>query len=144
MNTQLFTETKKTVSIIKASDNETLTGAIVDMQGYTGVLFVVVVESGEALAGYKLYAQQGTQVGGGDQADLLGSAVSFSSSATLEVIQSLDIYKPRERYVRPKVDVPNMVAATPVAVIALRYGPIEFPVTGENGKVLIEPAEGTP
>src|SRR5574341_1292212 len=144
MGKQMFNDNPAAISAYKAADNETLTGVHVDMSDAQGVMFIALVAKGETVAGYKLYAQQGALVGDTDMADLAGSAVSFSSNVSADVIRVLDIYNPQEQYVRPKIDVPNMTAATPVFVIAVKYQLRIEPSALNTGKSLISPSEGTP
>jgi hypothetical protein len=134
-----------TVIDIRDADNETITpSAGVDMKGYEGVAFAVVVDGGEEVAGFSIKAQHDTTSDfSADPQDLEGSSISFSSHATNEIVRVLDIGRPRERYVRPVVVVPNMASATPVAILAIRYNPREFPTSVHTGEFHQSPDEGT-
>lgn len=126
---------------LKAADNETLTGATLDMQGYEGVAFVAVALKGEALS-FSVKAQQGAAANMSDAADLAGTATSFAPTITDDALTVLEVFRPQERYVRAVVTVPNAAAATPTAVIAIRYGARVAPV-GNAGELHISPIEGT-
>ncbi len=133
-----------TFSVAKRADNETLTGASVDMAGYEGVCFIVAAEQGEDVAGWAIKAQQSSDNSVADDfSDLHDTSVAFSSETTAGVVAEVDIYQPTKRYVRPIVTVPNMATTTAVAVIALRYGAKVTPVTQSNGEFHAYPAEGT-
>ncbi len=127
--------------VLKAADNETLTGAGVDTAGYEGVAFIAYALKGEAL-NFSMKAQQDTASNFGTAADLVGTATAFSTTVPADAHAVLDIHKPRERYVRPIITVPNAVAATPVACLAILYGAHTVPV-GNTGEFHLSPAEGT-
>lgn len=125
---------------LKVADNESLTGATLDMQGYEGVAFVAVALKGEALA-FSVKAQQGQAADMSDAADLAGTATAFPTTVGADGLAVLEIYRPQERYVRPVVTVPNAAAATPTAVIAIRYAARVEPQSNA-GELHVSPAEG--
>lgn len=127
--------------VIKAADNETLNGAGVDMSGYEGVTFVVHALKGEAL-NFSVKAQQAQVSDYSDAADLAGTAVAFTTAVGTDGFTTLTIHRPTDRYVRPVVTVPNAAAATPVSVVAIRYGGRYLPETN-NGEIHMSPDEGT-
>ena len=127
--------------VIKAADNETLNGAGVDMSGYEGVTFVVHALKGEAL-NFSVKAQQAQVSDYSDAADLAGTAVAFTTAVGTDGFTTLTIHRPTDRYVRPVVTVPNAAAATPVSVVAIRYGGRYRPETNE-GEIHVSPDEGT-
>ena len=141
----VYHDLKVSVIDIRDADDETITPTSgVDMQGYEGVAFVVVVDGGEEVAGYSIKAQQDTASDFSvDAADLEDTSISFSSHATDEIVRVLDIYQPQERYVRPVVVVPDMSTATPVAIIAIQYGAREKPTDANTGEFHQSPDEGT-
>lgn len=131
------------LSLIKLNaDNETLTGAGVDMLGYQGVVFFAAAQKGE-VATYGLKAQQDDDVAFGAAADLAGSNVAFTTAIGTDGFAFLEIHNPTERYVRPKLVVPNVTTPTAVCVIALRYGKNWRPETNADGEFHEAPAEGT-
>lgn len=130
-----------TIEALKVGDNEALTGAGVDMLGFTGVAFLVGALEGEALA-FSIKAQQDIVSTFANAADIVGTATAFSTTIAAKGLATLEIHEPRERYVRPVVTVPNALVATPTFCIAIRYGPKYSPVTNA-GEFHLNPAEGT-
>lgn len=124
------------------ADNETLYGAGVDMQGYTGVAFFCTVNKGEE-ADFTLKAQQDTASGFGSAADLAGTAVTISIATATDGFGFLDIKNPQERYVRPALVCPNVGSAKSVSIVAIRYGKQYLPETNSDGELHVAPAEGT-
>ena len=78
-----------------AAGTTTVTGSTIDMQGYEGVLFIA--KFGTAATDNTLKAAQGAASDMSDAADLLGTSVGVGAS---DELVWLDIYRPRERYVR--------------------------------------------
>ena len=132
---------KLSIQSLKAADNESLTGAGVDMLGYDSVCFVPLALKGEALD-FTIKAQQGTDSSFTDAADLVGTSVAFSTTIAADALSGLEIHQPRERYVRPVTAVPNATTATPVAVLAIQFNAKDLPQSN-SGEVHVSPAEGT-
>ena len=124
------------------ANNETINGAGVDMLEYGAVTFIVVAQKGES-ANFSIKAQQAQQSDYSDAADLAGTAVSFSTTASVDGVAVLEIRRPRERYVRPVVTVPTLSAAKAVCVIAIKHSPTRVPTTNVTGELHVSPAEGT-
>ncbi len=137
----LFEDTKHVPQVIKAADNETLTGAGVDTSGYQGVAFFVQALKGEAL-NFAVKAQQAEVSDYSDAADLEGTSVAFATTVGADGSTMLCVHNPTERYVRPIVTVPNASAATPVSVIAVLYGGRYRPESN-SGELHVSPDEGT-
>jgi hypothetical protein len=137
----ILKNTKISIQSLKAADNETLTGAGVDMLGFDSVCFIPVALKGEALS-FSIKAQQAAVSDYSDAADLLGTSVAFTTAIGTDGLSGLEIHTPNERYVRPLVVVPNATAATPTAVLAIQFNAKEIPQTNA-GEVHISPAEGT-
>ena len=121
-----------------------INGAILDMQGFDGVLMIATFGAITAGAVTSIKAQQDTASGGGTMADLAGTAQTIADSDDEKVFY-IDLYRPQERYVRLVVD-----RATQNAVVAsaeyIQYMASDMPVThGTNvsGETHISPAEGT-
>lgn len=129
--------------VSKNADNETLTGAGVDMKGKRSVLFIATALQGEALD-FAIKAASAAASDYSDAADLAGTSVTFSTDTSVDAIGVLEIKDPPERYVRPVITVPDAAAATAVACIALvfgeKYPPVTAPTYGEHH---VSPAEGT-
>jgi sugar/nucleoside kinase (ribokinase family) len=118
-----------------------LTGTGVDMKGYDGVAFIVGALKGEALA-FAIKAQQDSASNFATAADLLGTSVAFSTAVGTDGLTILEVWQPRERYVRPIITVPDASAATPTFCISIRYKAKDLPQTNA-GEQHISPAEGT-
>jgi hypothetical protein len=113
---------------------------IVDMQGYDGVLFLASIGSGAVNNGMK--AQQGQIANMSDAADLAGTNVPSSATATT---LALDLYRPLDRYVRAVIT--RGTTTTIDAVFAILYRGAKKPVNNASSTLSIEtwvsPAEGT-
>ena len=132
---------KLSIQSLKAADNETLTGAGVDMLGFDSVIFIPMALKGEAL-NFTIKAQQDSDSAFGTAADLLGTSVAFATTIGADALSALEIHQPLERYVRPLTAVPNAVAATPVAVLAIQFNAKDLPQSND-GELHVSPAEGT-
>lgn len=121
-------------------------GSICDMANYEGVL--MVARFGEITTGAvtSVKAQQDTAAGGGTMADLEGTSQTVADDDDNQIFV-IDLYRPKERYVR--LAVPR---ATQNAVVAeahyVQYGPRELPVSNNVTDLVtcethISPAEGT-
>jgi hypothetical protein len=137
----IYHDTLLAVEALKAdANNETLTGAGVDMQGFEGVAFILVAGLGE-VASWSIKTQQDSDAAFGTAVDLEGTATTVATAVATNAIGVLDIYQPQERYVRPIVTVPN-IAAVPGVVISIRYGARVMPQTN-TGEFHQSPDEGT-
>jgi hypothetical protein len=102
---------------------------ILDMAGFDGVLFVALladVSDGSVLG---LAAEQNDANSGSGMAALAG-AVSFTAGATNadHKMLVLDVYKPRERYLRAKLTRTTADAAVS-GILALQYGAKSVPTS---------------
>jgi len=122
-----------------------INGATLDMQGFEGVLVEVVfgVITGSAVTSINMAQSEASNFASG--ADLLGTGQTIADDADDETYY-IDLYKPRERYVRVEV-----ARATQDAVISsatyIQYGSTGLLPTshasGVTGELHVEPAEGT-
>jgi len=144
MNIQdFFSDTQPDIQKVDLdADNETLYGAGVDMQGYSGVAFFLTVSKGEA-ANFTLKAQQDTASGFGTAADLAGTAKTVAIATATDGFGFIDIKNPQERYVRPAIVCPNVGTARAISCISIRYGKQYLPETNSDGELHVAPAEGT-
>lgn len=120
-------------------------GDILDMAGYEGVLFIAKLGDVTATSVVTLQAQQNTLNQSGGMATLAGSATyTAGASDADDDLLVLDVYRPRERYVRP-VFTSATANAVKNGVIAIRYGSRNKPMvqgaTVLASATLIEPAE---
>lgn len=126
------------------ADNESLTGAGVDMKGFRAVAFIVGAAGGETFSTWSIKAQQDSDSGFGTAADLVGTATAFATADTpTDGLAILEIVEPKERYVRPIITVPNVSTAKNVFCIAIKYGAEVLPTTNATGEQHVSPAEGT-
>lgn len=139
----LYHDTVIAFQLAKNADNESINGAGVDMKGLRGVAFLMAALQGEA-ADWTIKAQQAAEDDYSDAADLAGTSVTVSTGASTDAVGILEIINPGERYVRPVVTVPDLTAATAVAVVSVAYGGRYVPETAPTyGEIHISPAEGT-
>jgi hypothetical protein len=140
----LSKEVKITTALDYASGTADREGAILDMQGFEGVLMIVKFAAIHNSATLSIKAQQDTDPAGGTMADLLGTAQVVAGDDDNEIYY-IDVYKPTERYVRLYVDKDTSNAVAESAIY-LQYGPRKLPTThatGVTGELHASPAEGT-
>ena len=99
------------------------TSAVVDMQGYEGVMFVLQVGTSGSTT-ITMHVESGSSSGMGDMVDMTGTSIVSTSTGRSAVAS--DFYKPPYRYARPVV-----VATTESAysVLAIKYGARVLPTT---------------
>lgn len=137
---------KFTSALDYASGNADREGAILDMAGYEGVLMITKFAAIAAGAATKVKAQQDTDSAGGTMADLAGTGITVADDDDNQIFV-IDIYQPRERYVRLVVD-KDAANATAESALYIQYGAANKPVTANvTDAVTYEfhqsPAEGT-
>lgn len=132
---------KISIQALKSADNETLTGAGVDMLGFDSVAFIAGALEGEALS-FAIKAQQDSDSAFGTAADLLGTSTAFATTIPAKGLTTLEIHQPNERYVRPIVTVPNASAATPTFCVAIQFNAKDMPQSNA-GELHVSPVEGT-
>jgi hypothetical protein len=111
----------------------------IDMANFEGVMFFGNVATGAANNIVK--AQQGLLADGSDAADLTGTANAITANNNQFLV---DIYRPRERYVR--VSLARGTSTASGEIYALQYGPRVQPTTQASTVKLesfVSPAEGT-
>jgi hypothetical protein len=121
-----------------ATGTTTIDSTILDMAGFTGVMWVVRI--GSAAANNDIRAQQDVVVGMGAAADLAGTKVVSGANTTLV----LDLQRPLEQFVRCRVT--RGTTTTIDSLVAIRYGARKrastFPST-QTMEAWVAPAEGT-
>jgi hypothetical protein len=125
-----------------ASGTSAITGATVDMLGYSGVMIVVAfgaITSG-AVTSFKV--QQDSDSAMGTAADLLGSGQTIVDTAD-DTLFVTDIFKPAKRYIRVVVSRATQAATVGAANYYL-YGGRNRPST-QTATIerFVSPAEGT-
>jgi hypothetical protein len=123
----------------------TINGAIVDMQDFEGVEFIL--QSGTITDGnLVLKAQDGNAANLSDAADLAGTATQLNNGQNA-VAAVLDIFRPIKRFIRPVLVRGGATGAVIDSVIAIQYGARKFPVSNDAttvpvAKTVISPADG--
>lgn len=137
--------TKLSVGLAYATGTADRTGATLDMKGWDGVLMIVQLGTIEAAGTNSVKAQQGALSNATDMADLLGTSQTIADDDDGEVVY-IDLYQPRERYVRVYVDKDTSHACAET-VTYLQYkgalNPTAAMGAGVNGEQHASPAEGT-
>jgi hypothetical protein len=118
---------------------------ILDMSGFEGVVFIAALGDVSDTSVVTLTAQQNTANSTSGMATLSGSATFTAGASDADnKLLVLDVYRPRERYVRA-VFTSATANAVKDGVIAIQYGPRVMPVTQGSTVIdsdtLIEPAE---
>lgn len=134
----------KSAAATTGAGTSDVNGSEIDMQNYEGVLFIA--KFGTAASDNTIKAQQSAEQGGASPdvySDLAGTKVGVGSS---DELVWLDIYRPRERFLR-------MVALRGTSTtldwaVAIKYGPRKGPVDNTtagtiHGEAHRSPAEGT-
>lgn len=141
----LSQETKITVGLAYASGTADRNGATLDMQGWDGVMIIATIGTVAAGAVTSIKAQQGADSGLSDAADLAGTSVAIADDDDGEV-KIIDVYQPRERYVRAVVD-KDATNACAETVTYVQYRGRILPTAAHGSGVTVEahlsPAEGT-
>lgn len=129
-----------------AGTTDTLSSSILDMAGFDGVLFLLLLGDVTTNAVLTFQAQQNTANSGTGMATLAGTAAQSAAGASNQDNQvlALDVVKPTERYLRAQ-----LVRATANAVvdgiIAIQYqgrlGPVTQSADVLSEVVLASPAE---
>lgn len=119
----------------------------IDMEGFSGVIFIALFGTIDGSAVTSLKAQQDTVTGMGSAADLLGTSISIADTGDDKLL-ALVVDKPQEQFVRCVV-VRGTSDAVVDGVIAIQYGAAVKPPdhdssTVEDSEIHVSPIEGTP
>lgn len=122
-------------------------GSTLDMTGFEGVMFIALFGALTATQVTALKAQQGAASNLSDAADLVGTSVGPLADGDGNKALVLDVYKPRERYVRGVV-VRGTANAVIDGMIAIQYGAGLKPTVHDATTIAfaethVSPAEGT-
>ena len=127
-----------------AANTTDLTSEYVDTQGFEGARFICgfgAITSG-AVTSVKV---QQCDTSGGNYADLEGTGITVADDDDNQ-ITVVEVYRPRERYLKHVVDRGTQNAVIDFLIVEL-YGAIEQPVSADSMTVSQEihnsPAEGT-
>lgn len=121
-------------------------GAEFDMQGFEGVLMVVKFGDIAAGAATSIKAQQDTATGMASAADLEDTKITVAADDDNQIF-IIDLYRPRERFVRVYVD-KDAANNTEEMAFYIGYGAREMPVVQTLAdevtyELHVSPAEGT-
>lgn len=121
-------------------------GTALDMSGFDGVVFIAAFGALTATQVTQIKAQQDTDSGMGTAQDLAGTLVGPLADTDGNKLLVLDVYRPRERYVRCVVD-RGTANAVIDGVVAIQYCGRKMPLTQDSTVAFSEshqsPAEGT-
>ncbi len=139
-------DVKITTALDYASGTADRNGSTLDMQNFEGVLMIVKFATIAAGATTSIKAQQGAASDLSDAADLEGTGIAVAADDDNQVF-IIDLYRPRERYVRLVVDKDGSNAVAESAIY-VQYGPRKKPVTQNVADAVtyelhVSPAEGT-
>ena len=135
---------KITSALDYASGTADRNGATLDMKEFDGVLVVCKLATVAAGAVTSIKMQSGAASDMSDAADLTGTGVTIAADDDDEV-KYIDLYQPRERYVRCVMDKDGSNACAE-SVLYIQYRGKSAPVTqptGVEGEAHQSPAEGT-
>lgn len=144
---EFLTNAVKTLRVIDAQSAGTTTvnSDVVDTANFEGVRFVVAwgtITDGSP----SVKAQQGKESDGSDMADLEGTSISVGTDDDNK-LTIIDIYRPRERYVRAVVTRGGTTGSAIDGAIAELYDARKRPITQsadvQGSETHASPAEGT-
>lgn len=131
---------------VAAGTDDTTASDAIDMSGYDGVVFIALFGTLTASQVTSMKAQQDTASAMSTAADLEGSSVGPLADDDDNQCLVLDVYRPRERYVRVVITRATANAVID-GVIAIQYRSRKGPVTQDASvafaEQLVSPAEGT-
>ena len=138
---QLSNHTKiiKLANAQTAAASDYSSATVVDTAGYEGARFIVQFGTSAVDNGVKV--QQDTDSGFGTGADIEGSKKLLDATAKVAIV---DIFRPRERYLKPVVL--RGTSSTIDCILVELYGPRVQPTTDDasvNSEKHVSPAEGT-
>lgn len=141
----LSANTKTTLaSAATAVGTTTVVGSTLDMSGFDGVMFILVLGAfTDGTPGVK--ASSGAASNGSDKQDLLGALASVGVTSEVAI---LDLYRPLDRYVTPQIVRGGATGAVIDSLIAIQYCASSKPTTQDASTVAaavlaVSPAYGT-
>ena len=132
------------VASSRTAGQTAINGAMVDMQGYEGVVAVVEMGTIAATAVTSIKWQQSDTITSADFSDLEGTGIDLADDDDDEIFVS-ELYKPTKRYVRLVVSRGTANAALRAATY-IQYKARSAPVTQGTDvttELSVGPAEGT-
>lgn len=101
----------------QSGNNTTLNGSSVDMAGWDGAFFVVMVGATDTTVDAKLQDSADDTT----FADISGASLTQWSATDDNKAKAIDIWRPSRRYVRPVVTIGAGTTGAVVSVLAVRY-----------------------
>lgn len=101
----------------QSANNTTLNGASVDMAGWDGVSFIIMVGATDTTVAMKAQSSSDNAT----FSDISGASITTYSATDDNQAAILDLWRPGSRYVRPVVTVGAGTSGAVVAVLAVRY-----------------------
>ena len=135
---------KHTLGLAYASGTATRNGAILDMQGWDGVLMILTNATLAGSAAGDIHAESGAESDMSDAADLAGTKIAIADDDDDHVF-CIDLYRPRERYVRGVIT-KNGANAQAESMMYIQYRGRKLPVADagfDEYELHVSPAEGT-
>jgi hypothetical protein len=119
--------------------------SILDMSGFDGVMFIALTGDVTATSALALKCEQNTANSTSGMAELTSSAAFTAGASDADSMALvLDVYKPRERYVRAVLE-RGTANAVVDGIIAIQYGAHNAPTTQDASVIasalLNDPAE---
>jgi hypothetical protein len=132
---------------ILAAGTTDVNSAVVDMQNFTGVVFVVGLGVIAASGAVTTKVQQGNAANLSDAADILGSAIGPTADTDDNKLIITELIRPTERYCRLVTTRGDGGNSTIDFVIAILYGARKQPCAADatvySQEVIVGPTEGT-
>ena len=133
-----------TAALAYASGTASRNGATLDMSGWDGVLMIVHHATLATDAVGDIHAEQGAASNLSDAADLEGTAIVVADDDD-DQVWCIDLYRPKERYVRLVVT-KDASHAQAESAIYIQYCGKKLPVSSagfDEYELHVSPAEGT-
>lgn len=131
-----------------AAGSSDVESSIIDTAGFLGCRIIVGFGTITGSAVTSVEVQQDTDSAGGTMADLLGTNVAVLDTDDNRIV-IIDIYRPRERYLRAQIHRATANAVIDFMLVEL-YEPRLKPVTQDTATIVaagveshVSPAEGT-
>ena len=132
-----------------AAGTTAVNGSAIDMSGWDGISFIAAFGTLTATQVTSLKAQGGAASNLSDAADLAGTSTGTMADGDSNKALALDVYRPRQRYIRVVV-VRGTANAVVDGVVAILYRGRQLPLATQDTtmslapKVVYAPAPGTP
>jgi hypothetical protein len=131
-----------------AAGQATTNGAEVDMAGFDGVAFVLIVGTITTTGTVTMHVEECILTGFGTPIDIVGTAILVTQSTQSNMIAVTEIIQPQHRFVRPVVVTAGGANSVLGGVLAIKYQAKSMPTvqgaTVAASEIHLSPAAGTP